>query len=114
MMMVKMVVVVMMVMVVMMAYLDVRDDMERGLLLSRGSVPTGGRCCGRLGIVRINVVIIVGFFLHYNDPDFSADLLYQSSPGVDGEAMEAGEPREGSEPCSKESGRETFLGKGSK
>jgi len=54
--------------------LDVRDDMERGLLLSRGSVPTGGRCCGR--------------------------LLYQSSPGVDGEAMEAGEPREGSEPWS--------------
>ena len=50
-------VVVMMVMVVQMAYLDVRDDMERGLLLSRGSVPTGGRCCGRLGIV----VIIVGF-----------------------------------------------------
>ena len=102
------------VMMVQMAYLDVRDDMERGLLLSRGSVPTGGRCCGRLGIVRINVVIIVGFFLHNNDPDFLADLLYQSSPGVDGEAMEAGEPREGSEPCSKESERETFLWKGSK
>ena len=102
------------VMMVIMAYLDVRDDIERGLLLSRGSVPTGGRCCGRLDIVRIIVVIIVGFFLHYNDPDFSADLLYQSSPGVDGEAMEAGEPREGSEPCSKGSGQETFLWKGSK
>ena len=50
------------VMMVIMAYLDVRDDMERGLLLSRGSVPTGGRCCGRLDIVRIIVVIIVGFF----------------------------------------------------
>ena len=25
-------------------YLDVREDMERGLLLSRGSVPTGGLC----------------------------------------------------------------------
>ena len=61
---------VMMVMVVPMTYLDVRDDMERGLLLSRGSVPTGGRCCGRLDIVRIFVVIIVGFFLHNNDPDF--------------------------------------------
>ena len=50
------------VMMVIMASLDVRDDMERGLLLSRGSVPTGGRCCGRLDIVRIIVVIIVGFF----------------------------------------------------
>jgi len=52
--------------------LEVREDMESGLLLSRGSVPTGGLCCGR--------------------------LLYQSSPGVDGEAMDAGEPREGREP----------------
>ena len=29
------------------------------------------------------------------------NLLYQSSPGVDGEAMEAGEPREGNEPWTR-------------
>ena len=37
-----------MLMTTMTAYLEVREDMERGLLLSRGSVPTGGLCCGRL------------------------------------------------------------------
>ena len=33
-----------MLMTTMTAYLEVREDMERGLLLSRGSVPTGGLC----------------------------------------------------------------------
>ena len=31
-------------MLMMTTYLEVREDMERGLLLSRGSVPTGGLC----------------------------------------------------------------------
>ena len=33
-----------MLMKTMTTYLEVREDMERGLLLSRGSVPTGGLC----------------------------------------------------------------------
>lgn len=33
-----------MLMTTMTTYLEVREDMERGLLLSRGSVPTGGLC----------------------------------------------------------------------
>ena len=78
------------VMMVMMAYLDVRDDMERGLLLSRGSVPTGGRCCGRLDIVRINVVIIVGFFLHNNDPDFSLTCCTNPRQGWTGRRWRLG------------------------
>ena len=40
--------VVQMTTLMMTSYLEVREDMERGLLLSRGSVPTGGLCCGRL------------------------------------------------------------------
>ena len=36
-------------------------------------------------------------YLHQRNPPH---LLYQSSPGVDGEAMDAGEPREGREPWS--------------
>ena len=36
--------VVLMTTLMMTTYLDVREDMERGLLLSRGSVPTGGLC----------------------------------------------------------------------
>ena len=36
--------VVLMTTLMMTSYLDVREDMERGLLLSRGSVPTGGLC----------------------------------------------------------------------
>ena len=33
-----------MLMTTMTAHLEVREDMERGVLLSRGSVPTGGLC----------------------------------------------------------------------
>ena len=40
-------------------YLEVREDMERGLLLSRGSVPTGGLCCGRLHIVIIIIIVLL-------------------------------------------------------
>ena len=42
-----------------MTYLEVREDMESGLLLSRGSVPTGGRCCGRLHTVIIIIMSII-------------------------------------------------------
>ena len=51
-----MITMVMMRMLLMTTYLEVREDMERGLLLSRGSVPTGGLCCGRLHIVIIIII----------------------------------------------------------